>query len=104
MTPDKLVEELDRTVKLPGLANVWVPPIRNRIDMLATVIKSPIGVKVSGADLAQLDRIAHDVETVATTVPGVSSALAERLTGGRSVDADIATAAHPRLGFTVAAA
>src|SRR3546814_10795670 len=60
MTPDKLVEELDRTVKLPGLANVWVPPIRNRIDMLATGIKSQIGVKVSGADVAQLDRIAHD--------------------------------------------
>jgi Cu(I)/Ag(I) efflux system membrane protein CusA/SilA len=55
-----------------------VPPIRNRIDMLATGIKSPIGVKVSGADLAELDRIAHDVETVAKTVPGVSSALAER--------------------------
>jgi Cu(I)/Ag(I) efflux system membrane protein CusA/SilA len=56
MTPEKLVEELDRTVKVPGLANVWMPPIRNRIDMLATGIKSPIGVKVSGADLAQLDR------------------------------------------------
>src|SRR3546814_5315087 len=79
MTPAKLVEELDRTVKVPGLTNVWVPPIRNRIDMLATGIKSPIGVKVSGADLAQLDRIAHDIETVAKSVPGVSSALAERL-------------------------
>jgi Cu(I)/Ag(I) efflux system membrane protein CusA/SilA len=89
MTPEKLVEELDRTVKVPGLANVWVPPIRNRIDMLATGIKSPIGVKVSGANLADLDRIAHDVETVAKTVPGVSSALAERLTGGRYVDVDI---------------
>src|SRR3546814_3998693 len=86
MTPDKLVEELDRTVKLPGLANVWVPPIRNRIDMLATGIKSPIGVKVSGADLAQLDRIEHDVETLAKTVPGVSAALAERLLVGRYVD------------------
>ena len=63
MTPEKLVEELDRAVKVPGLANVWVPPIRNRIDMLATGIKSPIGVKVSGADLAQLDRIAAQVET-----------------------------------------
>src|SRR3546814_19720152 len=70
MTPAKLVEELDRTVKVPGLTNVWVPPIRNRIDMLATGIKSPIGVKVSGADLAQLDRIAHDIETVTKSVPG----------------------------------
>ena len=59
MTPEKLVEELDRAVKVPGLANVWVPPIRNRIDMLATGIKSPIGVKVSGSDLAELDRIAR---------------------------------------------
>jgi Cu(I)/Ag(I) efflux system membrane protein CusA/SilA len=102
MTPDKLVDELDRTVKLPGLANVWVPPIRNRIDMLATGIKSPIGVKVSGADLAQLDRIAHDVETVAKTVPGVSSALAERLTGGRYVDVDIDRAAAARFGLNIA--
>ncbi len=102
MTPEKLVEELDRTVKLPGLANVWVPPIRNRIDMLATGIKSPIGVKVSGADLAELDRIAHDVEAVAKTVPGVSSALAERLTGGRYVDVDIDRAAAARFGLNIA--
>jgi Cu(I)/Ag(I) efflux system membrane protein CusA/SilA len=102
MTPTKLVDELDRTVKLPGLANVWVPPIRNRIDMLATGIKSPIGVKVSGTDLAELDRIAHDVEAVAKTVPGVSSALAERLTGGRYVDVDIDRAAAARYGLNIA--
>ncbi len=102
MTPEKLVDELDHTVKLPGLANVWVPPIRNRIDMLATGIKSPIGVKVSGADLAQLDRIAHDVETVAKTVPGISSALAERLAGGRYVDVDIDRAAAARFGLNIA--
>ena len=57
MTPDKLVEELDRTVKVPGLSNIWVPPIRNRIDMLATGIKSPVGIKVAGADLATIDRL-----------------------------------------------
>ncbi|MGE0774971.1 MAG: efflux RND transporter permease subunit, partial [Sphingomonadaceae bacterium] len=102
MTPEKLVDELDRTVRLPGLTNVWVPPIRNRIDMLATGIKSPIGVKISGADLAQLDRIAHDVETVAKAVPGVSSALAERLTGGRYVDVDIDRAATARYGLNIA--
>ncbi|OAH44683.1 cation transporter [Sphingobium yanoikuyae] len=101
MTPAKLVDELDRTVKVPGLANVWVPPIRNRIDMLATGIKSPIGVKVSGADLAEIDRIAHDVETVAKTVPGVSSALAERLTGGRYADVDIDRAAAARYGLNI---
>jgi Putative silver efflux pump len=82
MTPAKLVEELDRTVRVPGLTNVWVPPIRNRIDMLATGIKSPIGVKVAGSNLAEMDRIAASIERVARTVPGVSSALAERLTGG----------------------
>jgi Cu(I)/Ag(I) efflux system membrane protein CusA/SilA len=102
MTPEKLVAELDRTVRVPGLANVWVPPIRNRIDMLATGIKSPIGVKVSGSDLAELDRIAHDVETTAKTVPGVSSALAERLTGGRYVDVDIDRAAAARYGLNIA--
>ena len=101
MTPSSLVDELDRTVKVPGLANVWVPPIRNRIDMLATGIKSPIGVKVSGSNLAELDRIAHDVETVAKTVPGVSSALAERLTGGRYVDVDIDRAAAGRYGLNI---
>ena len=59
MTPDKLVEELDRIVKVPGISNIWVPPIRNRIDMLATGIKSPVGVKIAGPDLAELDRAAR---------------------------------------------
>src|SRR6186713_3537766 len=81
MTPDKLVEELDRVVKVPGISNIWVPPIRNRIDMLATGIKSPVGVKVAGASLAEIDRIAADVQRVVRTVPGVTSAFAERLTG-----------------------
>ncbi len=102
MTPDRLVEELDRAVQVPGLANVWVPPIRNRIDMLATGIKSPIGVKVSGADLAEIDRIAGEVERAAKGVPGVSSALAERLTGGRYVDVDIDRAAAARYGLNIA--
>jgi Cu(I)/Ag(I) efflux system membrane protein CusA/SilA len=102
MTPEKLIEVLDRTVKVPGLANVWVPPIRNRIDMLATGVKSPIGVKVSGSDLAELDRIAARIETVAKRVPGVSSALAERLTGGRYVDVRIDRAAAARYGLNIA--
>lgn len=102
MTPEKLVDELDRVVRVPGLANIWIPPIRNRIDMLATGIKSPIGVKVSGPELAELDRIAHDVERVARTVPGVSSALAERLTGGRYVDVHIDRAAAARFGLNIA--
>ena len=101
MTPEKLVEELDRTVKLPGLANLWVPPIRNRIDMLATGIKSPVGVKVSGANLAEIDRIAGDIERVVKNVPGVTSALAERLTGGRYIDVNIDRLAAARYGMNV---
>jgi Cu(I)/Ag(I) efflux system membrane protein CusA/SilA len=102
MTPEKLVEELDRTVAVPGLSNVWVPPIRNRIDMLATGIKSPIGVKVSGANLDDLDRVAQQIGQVAKTVPGVSSALAERLTGGRYIDVRIDRAAAGRYGLNIA--
>ncbi len=102
MTPEKIVEELDRAVKVPGLANVWIPPIRNRIDMLATGIKSPIGVKVTGSDLAAIDRIAAEVERVAKTVPGVGSALAERLTGGRYLDVQIDRGAAARYGLNIA--
>jgi copper/silver efflux system protein len=102
MTQDKLVEELDRIVKVPGLANIWVPPIRNRIDMLATGIKSPVGVKVAGTDLATIDRITSEVERVLKDVPGVSSALAERLTGGRYVDVNIRRDDAARFGMNIA--
>jgi Cu(I)/Ag(I) efflux system membrane protein CusA/SilA len=102
MTPERLIEELDQAVKIPGLANIWIPPIRNRIDMLATGIKSPIGVKVTGSNLAAIDRIATRVEQVAKTVPGVSSALAERLTGGRYVDVQIDRDAAARYGLNIA--
>ena len=102
MTPDMLVEELDRAVQVPGLANVWVPPIRNRIDMLATGIKSPIGIKVSGEDLGELERVALQVEQAAKNVPGVSSALAERLSGGRYVDVDIDRLEAARYGLNIA--
>jgi Cu(I)/Ag(I) efflux system membrane protein CusA/SilA len=102
MTPEKLVEELDAAVKVPGLANIWIPPIRNRIDMLATGIKSPIGVKVSGTDLRTIDRIAGEIESVAKQVPGVSSSLAERLTGGRYVDVQIDRQVASRYGLNIA--
>ncbi|WP_432720081.1 efflux RND transporter permease subunit [Jeongeupia wiesaeckerbachi] len=102
MTPEKLVAELDRVVRVPGLANIWVPPIRNRIDMLATGIKSPIGVKVSGSDLAQIEKAAIKVEHIAKAVPGVSSSLAERLSGGRYIDVDIDRIAAGRYGLNIA--
>jgi Cu(I)/Ag(I) efflux system membrane protein CusA/SilA len=102
MTQDKLVEELDAIVKVPGLANIWVPPIRNRIDMLATGIKSPVGVKVAGPDLATIDRLTGEIERALKDVPGVSSALAERLTGGRYVDVTINRDAAARFGMNIA--
>lgn len=102
MTPEKLLDELDRTVRVPGLTNVWVPPIRNRIDMLATGIKSPIGVKVAGTDLRDIDAVAYRIERVAKSVPGVTSAVAERLTGGRYIDMDIDRNAAPRYGLNIA--
>ncbi|RBA22868.1 efflux RND transporter permease subunit [Herminiimonas fonticola] len=101
MTSAKLIEELDRIVKVPGLSNVWVPPIRNRIDMLSTGIKTPVGVKVSGADLGQIDKIATQIEAVVKKVPGVTSALAERVSGGRYIDVDIDRAKAARYGLAV---
>ncbi|MBI0408439.1 MAG: efflux RND transporter permease subunit [Nitrosospira sp.] len=102
MTQDKLVAELDRIVQVPGLANIWVPPIRNRIDMLATGIKSPVGVKVAGANLAEIDRITAAIEHAVKKVPGVSSALADRLTGGRYIDVNIDRDAAARFGMNIA--
>jgi Cu(I)/Ag(I) efflux system membrane protein CusA/SilA len=102
MTQNKLIEELDRTVKVPGLTNIWVPPIRNRIDMLATGIKSPVGIKVAGMNLAEIDRLTTEIESVVKPVSGVSSALAERLTGGRYIDVDINRDAAARYGLNVA--
>jgi Cu(I)/Ag(I) efflux system membrane protein CusA/SilA len=98
MTPDKLVEELDRIVKVPGLANIWVPPIRNRIDMLATGIKSPIGVKVAGTDLATIDRMHKASRRSPRRCRACQSALAERLTGGRYIDVQIDRDAAARYG------
>ena len=102
MTMEKLRAELDSAVRVPGLTNLWVPPIRNRVDMLATGIKSPIGVKISGPDVRVIAQLAERVEAIARTVPGVSSALAERITEGRYVDVRIRTRDAARVGFTQA--
>lgn len=102
MTMEKVIDELDKTVRLPGLANLWVMPIRNRIDMLSTGVKSPIGIKVSGQSLADIDGAAEQIEEAAKTVPGVVSAIAERLTGGRYVEVSVDRLKAARWGLTVA--
>ncbi|WP_266170134.1 efflux RND transporter permease subunit [Dyella subtropica] len=100
MTMDKLKDELDKAVHVPGLTNLFVPPIRNRIDMLATGIKSPIGIKVLGPDPSSLQTVADQIEAVARTVPGVSSAIAERAAGGRYVDVHIRPDDAARYGLS----
>ena len=102
MTPEKLVEELDKTVRVPGLTNIWIPPIRNRLDMLATGIKSPVGIKVLGSDLTVINRITGEIEQAVKQVPGVTSAFAERLTGGRYVNVDINRERAARYGLNMA--
>ena len=102
MTPEKLRQELDAAVKVPGLTNLWVPPIRNRINMLATGIKSPIGIKVSGPDVDVLAKLSERIEQVARGVPGVSSALAERIAGGRYLDVKIRPEIAARYGLSQA--
>ncbi|HNB80341.1 MAG TPA: CusA/CzcA family heavy metal efflux RND transporter, partial [Rhodocyclaceae bacterium] len=102
MTLDKLIAEMDAATTLPGLSNVWVQPIRNRIDMLATGIKSPVGIKVAGADLAEIDRLAARIEQVVKTVPGATSVLAERLGAGRYVEIRIRRLDAARYGLSVA--
>ena len=101
MTMDKLIEELDNTGKVPGIANVWVPPIRNRLDMLATGIKSPVGIKVNGNNLAEIEKTAEEIEHIVRSVPGVTSALAERLDGGRYIDIAIDRVKAARYGVSV---
>ncbi|MCS3602172.1 Cu(I)/Ag(I) efflux system membrane protein CusA/SilA [Buttiauxella sp. BIGb0471] len=101
MTMDKLVSELDSVVKVPGIANVWVPPIRNRLDMLATGIKSPVGIKVNGNNIAAIEQVAEQIERVVKQVPGVTSALAERIGGGRYVDINIDRLKAARYGVSV---
>nr|ELR5259122.1 CusA/CzcA family heavy metal efflux RND transporter [Providencia rettgeri] len=101
MTLEKIIDELDETVRLPGVANLWVPPIRNRIDMLSTGVKSPIGIKVSGKDLQEIDALAQEIEKVTKSVPGVVSVLAERLVGGRYIDVKIDREKAARYGMSI---
>ncbi len=102
MTPERLREELDRVVQVPGLANAWVPPIKTRIDMLATGIKTPVGIKITGTDLAQIERIGLDIERTLNAVPGTASVYAERAATGRYIDVDIRRGDAARYGLNIA--
>jgi copper/silver efflux system protein len=101
MTTDKIVAELDSKLKIPGLANAFVPPIRNRIDMLATGIKTPVGVKITGPDLDTLQRLGEEVERAVKPVPGTVSAVADRISGGRYIDIEVNRIAAARYGLSI---
>ncbi|HYJ53656.1 MAG TPA: efflux RND transporter permease subunit [Allosphingosinicella sp.] len=102
MTTERIIEELDARLRIPGLANVFVQPIRNRIDMLATGIKSPVGVKISGPDLATLQRLGEEIERAVRPVPGTVSAVSDRLSGGRYIDIEVDRLAAARYGLSIA--
>ena len=101
MTTDKLREELDNLVDFPGLTNAWVMPIKTRIDMLATGIRTPLGVKISGPDLSVIARVGEAVERVVADLPGTRSVYAERVLGGRYLTVDIDRDAAARFGLNV---
>jgi len=101
MNIDKLIAELDRALQFPGVANSWTMPIKARIDMLSTGIRTPIGIKVYGKDLTEMERLAREIEAVVKEVPGTSSAYAERITGGFYLDIEPDRAALARYGLAV---
>ena len=101
MTTDKLIAELDAALQFPGIANAWTMPIKARIDMLSTGIRTPIGVKVYGKNLAEIERVAKEVESAVKAVPGTTSAFAERLTGGYYIDIEPDRMALARYGLAI---
>ncbi len=101
MTPDKLVAELNHAVDFPGLTNAWIPPIKTRIDMLSTGIKTPVGIKIGGPNLQELERLGTEVEALVRDLPGTLSAYAERVMGGNYVDIDIDREGAARFGLGV---
>ncbi|HNQ56281.1 MAG TPA: CusA/CzcA family heavy metal efflux RND transporter [Candidatus Desulfobacillus denitrificans] len=101
MTIDKLVAELDRALQFPGVSNAWTMPIKARIDMLSTGIRTPIGIKVFGKDLHEMERLAKEIEAVVKAVPGTTSAFAERITGGFYLDIEPDRAQLARYGLAV---
>jgi Cu(I)/Ag(I) efflux system membrane protein CusA/SilA len=101
MTTEKLRQELDKLVQLPGLTNAWVMPIKTRIDMLATGIKTPVGIKVAGGDLAIIQRIGQDIEQILSQMPGTASVYSERVAGGRYIKVDIKRELASRYGLNI---
>ncbi|MGL5812388.1 MAG: efflux RND transporter permease subunit [Aeromonas sp.] len=102
MTPEKLKEELDSLIRFPGLTNAWVPPIKTRIDMLATGIKTPVGIKIAGPDLKVIQEIGQQLEQIVGKVEGASSVYAERVAGGRYVKVNIDRLKAARYGLNIA--
>ncbi len=103
VTTESLRKEFDQLVKFPGLTNAWVMPIKTRIDMLATGIKTPIGIKIAGPDLAVIERIGADIEPLLNQITGTASVYAERVAGGRYITIDIQRRAAARYGLSVQA-
>ena len=102
MTPDQLIDKMNLALQIPGLSNLWVQPIRNRIDMLSTGIKSPVGIKIAGPDLKIIDRIGSEIEATVKGTPGTRSAYAERVQGGRYIEVRIDRVRAARFGLTLA--
>ncbi|MDM5101072.1 efflux RND transporter permease subunit [Aeromonas salmonicida] len=102
MTPEKLKEELDSLIRFPGLTNAWVPPIKTRIDMLATGIKTPVGIKIAGPDLKVIQQVGQQLEQIVGKVEGAASVYAERVAGGRYVKVDIDRLKAARYGLNIA--
>ena len=100
-TPDELMDAMNSAVQIPGLNNAWTMPIKTRIDMLSTGIKTPVGIKIAGADLATLERVGTEVEAVIRRVPGTTSVFAERVMGGRFIEFEINRDAIARYGLTI---
>jgi len=101
MTPEKLKAELDALVKFPGMSNAWGYPIKTRIDMLATGIRTPVGIKIMGPDLTTIQQLGQQIETIVKQVPGTTSIYAERTVTGRYVDIDIDRVAAARYGLNI---
>ncbi|MDP7593268.1 MAG: efflux RND transporter permease subunit [Litorilituus sp.] len=101
LTTETLIQELDALVNLPGVTNAWVMPIKTRIDMLATGIKTPVGIKISGPTLGEIQQIGQQIETILANIPGTASVYSERVAGGRYIKVDIQREKAARYGLSI---